>query len=299
MSDFTSKTVNDLREMLVKSGKYTDEQTKLIKGKAKLVEAVLELNEEDLVDLSQAKFEDVEIEISSEDDGPTDVPRPGYTSPEWSDYVLTQFSENELRDGHPTVVGLRRVASKLLGPIISSGPRTLTSSMTTDGPGRASCIYDISIVFNLVARDIRQFSAAAGAWVGNTDDEYAVYPEAIAEVRAEGRALRKALALNIVCADELTSKNTKEIVKESMKKDTSSGDWQESDNISEVQIMFLKKKCTELGINIDKFINSGKNQYTEIGNIPRAIAAKMIERLNDYQTNTDRSVKIPDELKSV
>ena len=67
-------------------------------------------------------FETVELQTpSNTETGVTDIVEtnaPSMTSPEWNEYVLSLFEENELIDGNPLVAGLRRVAEVVLGPIV-------------------------------------------------------------------------------------------------------------------------------------------------------------------------------------
>ena len=42
------------------------------------------------------------------------------SDPEWSEYVLDQMHDSELKQGNPTVDGLRRVTERVYGEIVSS-----------------------------------------------------------------------------------------------------------------------------------------------------------------------------------
>jgi hypothetical protein len=299
VKEFAQNSVSELREMLVKSGKYTEEQAQEIKGKSKLVEAILELgNLEDL----QSSFENAEVETpvlnianQAEVEGEeTSVQeQTDYNHPDWPGYVLSLFTENELVDGtYPKLIGLRRVAEMLLGPVVKSGPVNVFPATSLSDSGRASVVY--SVAFDWKSEGlVHEFSACADAWHGNSEEPYNIYPLCIAENRAEARALRRALKLNIVAAEEITMSDRQRGVKE----ETNAGEWQESDKISEAQIIFIRKKCGDLDINVESYINSEKEQYTDIREISRVAALKMIERLNQYQTSTDKSVEIPTELK--
>ena len=75
---------------------------------------------------------------------------PSVTSPEWNDYVLSLFEENELYDGRPLCAGLRRVAELLLGEIVSSKPTQIFPPLKGDEIGRATVIWEI--VFSMVLR---------------------------------------------------------------------------------------------------------------------------------------------------
>jgi Na+/phosphate symporter len=98
-----------------------------------------------------------------------------------------------------------------------------------------------------------------------------------------------------VCADELTRKNTAEIVKQSLAKSekATEGNWEEASLITDNQINSIKLLCDRLGIDANKFINSGSKKYADIVEISRQTAANMIKRLNAYQSSSNGSVEIP------
>ncbi len=124
------------------------------------------------------------------------------TDIEWNDYVMGHFSEKELFDGRPLCAGLRRVAELLLGKIVSSKPtQVFPPSNTGEEIGRATGVWEV------IFEDMSVFSDVADAWEGNTDDTFCVFNTATAATRAEGRALRKALRLKTVAAEEMTTKS--------------------------------------------------------------------------------------------
>lgn len=231
---------------------------------------------------------------------------PEYGSFEWDEYVMSMFKEHELIDGNPTVVGLRRIAEKLLGPIIDSGPIQVQANMPETTVGRATCTYSVTFYpWRVNSEELatdggfnkRVFRASADSFVGNTDGVYAVFPVAIAETRAEARALRRALLIKNVSHDELTKESVSTFTLENTLKNSKSengSEWDEEQKISSTQIAFLEKKTDLLGINLEKFINSGENKYSSIDKVSRGTAAKMIERINQYQTET---LPIPAEIK--
>lgn len=287
MSDIHQKTISDLRKMLVESG-MSQKEADNIKGKANLVTAVLERVEE-----KSEKSQEV-VDVKEKE---VDNKRPAITSPEWQDFLMGEFRQEEMLDGYPTVYGLRRLVMSLLGQITFSAPVKLESLLTESSPGRAYCNYEVRV--RLRHGEELVFGAAAGAFSGNTDDVYSVFPEAIAEVRAEARALRKALNLKTVSADELTKKDTKEVVKKLAEKKAevvTTGQWQPSELISPIQQTFVEKKCRSLNINVEKFISSGDWKYNSIKDVTANDAEKMIDKLNDYQSNTSSSTVVPTDL---
>lgn len=275
MSAYTQNSVTELREMLVKSGKMTQEEADNIKGKSKLVEAVLGLEES-----TEPVFEmPTELPVANEVNVGV-VVEPTPTDPGWNEFVMSQFTKDELYNDNPKLNGLRRVTEKLIGKIVSSGPVVLNAATEIDHPGRASVIYKVEIVdfFN----NSLFFSAVGGSFLGNTNDEYGVYPECMAENRAEARALRRALRLSNVSADEVTDKNTKDIIKAALiAKNGTDGEWKESELISEPQTIFLNKKTTALGLDLTKFLFD--NGHPDIKTISRGDALKLIDILNKME----------------
>lgn len=134
-----------------------------------------------------------------------------YGSPEWTQYVLGQLNQDEHVDGYPKCSGLRRVAPMILGPIISSKasfvhvshsePRSVTVNYEVVFDWALDTIVGFG---NLEQRgDLRTFGGLADCVESN--NTYGVHPAATAETKAESRALRKALAINVITAEEITS----------------------------------------------------------------------------------------------
>lgn len=292
-------SVDDLRAVLVRSGKYTQEQADAIKGKTKLTEAVLALENTEENQISSF-FDDVEVESVVNTPKQKESEQkviPSKLAPEWQDYVLSQFVSSELEDGkYPNLVGLRRVSQILLGEIVDSLPTQLNTIVDErNKTGYSVCVY--KVVFDN-GFGIKSFSAAASASANNTDDEYSVFPEAIAESRAEARAIRKALNLKIVSKDELTSKNIKEVISSLNTREIErSGAWLEDDGISTSQKLMIGKTADRLGIDLQKLLE--KEKLTSIDVLSKKEAANLIELLNKYQSSGKESIEIPVEIKKV
>jgi hypothetical protein len=302
----TQPSVNELRRILVESGKYTQEQADNIKGKSKLSELVLELGADNDVPAIAAIFDSLELETSKVvkeavdkvfEDKQEENDIPTRLDAGWQDYVLAQFKPEELDNGYPKIIGLRRVAQKLIGPIISSLPTLLNTVVDERNPsGRTSCIYEITFAPHDTIDFSIKYGAAASAWIGNTDDDFAAFTEAIAEVRAESRALRKALNLNIVSQEETTTKNVKEIVQALQTREVEkSGDWQEDDSISVSQELMIKKTTERLGVDLGKLLT--KENLGELNELTKKQAIRLIDLLNQYQNSSKESVAIPEEIK--
>jgi hypothetical protein len=232
-------------------------------------------------------FEDVELQTPSNtrtgivdviDDG-----RPKTTDPEWNDYVLSLFEDNEMYDGRPLCHGLRRVAELLFGDIICSRPTKVFPPQDDNGIGRATVIWEI------VFENGQSFSDVADCWEGNTDDTFCVFNTATAATRAEGRALRKALRLRVVAAEEITKKNTAEIVKSISQTNaiqSTQGEYQSTGRMTENQERFIDGKSKQLDINPAKLFKDVFSLSVS-RKIDKKQASDAIEKLNEYQQNKD------------
>jgi hypothetical protein len=293
-----AETVDELRAKLVSLG-MTAEEANSIKGKGALKDMI-----ENLEDLQNANVEETEILETGTPPGLTEVIEtkpPSYDSPEWESYVMAKFQANELAEGkHPKLPGLRRVANLLLGDVVFSSPTKVDTVLLPDAPGRCSVVYTIRIMWkfgmHLPYNDIREFSALGGSWHGNTDDMFAVFPEAIAEARAEARAYRKALQLSVVGADELTRKDTAEITRSVVEKAVIPSTEQPK-KITNNQINSIKNISARLGIDVTKFINMGSKKYDVIEDVSYEVATKMISQLSRYQSNGEDFQEIPASIK--
>jgi hypothetical protein len=238
-------------------------------------------------------FEDVGLQSPSSDvdtkpKNVVEVDGVSRTSPDWNNYVMSLFEDDELFEGRPVCAGLRRVAELVLGPIVSSRPALVFPPLSGDEIGRATVVWEV--VFDCG----RLFSDVADSWEGNTDDAFCAFNTATAATRAEGRALRKALGVRTVTAEEMTSKNTASIVKNVSNKRNSSteGEYDESQRMTDPQANFIDVKAKQLNINVAEFfkvvfkINVNRK-------VDKRQASTAIEQLNEYQA--DKS-SVPDSI---
>ena len=213
---------------------------------------------------------------------------PSMLSPEWHDYAMTLFQEDELMNGHPLVTGLRRVSELVLGPMAFSGPTWVKPTDRDDHHGRATVIFTIEFANGLKCSEV------ADSWEGNTDDMFCAFAVAIASTRAEARALRKVLKIKGVAAEELTKKDTAKIVRDLSKQNNSSGgEYNDSGRMSDAQYNFIDIKCKQLNVNGGKLF---KDEFKVDNNrkISKKVASDIIDVLNDYQRDKNT---IPSEFK--
>jgi len=240
---------------------------------------------QDQIDLelfdTESITEDDVLLVPKEEKDP-DIPE--YASPEWNKYVMGHFRADELIDGNPICAGLRRVAGLLLGEVVESGPDQVFPATDGNGPGRATVVYQVVINW-MNSGQVRVFKEVADVWHGNTDDLFCAHPVATASTRAEGRALRKALGVRCLAAEELARKDIVSIVQQSVQKDNPiSGEWDETAMISPSQTNFIDNKCRQLDINVMAFINSGEAVHDSIEEVEKSKASAMLGALNKYQT---------------
>lgn len=216
---------------------------------------------------------------SNTDTRPKDViltDAPSMLSPEWHDYAMTLFHDSELIDGHPLVAGLRRVSEMVLGTIVFSGPTQVFPVQREDHHGRATVVFTVEF-----SNGIR-YSEVADSWEGNTDDMFCAFAVAIASTRAEARALRKALKIKGVAAEELTKKDTAKIVRDiSTTKNSSEGEYNENSRMSDAQSNFVDVKCRQLNINGQELFKLFKVESSR--KVSKKVASDIIDNLNDYQ----------------
>ena len=274
MTNYSNMTVSELREILTGHG-VPNTVTDILKKK-ELIKLHKEVTVLDEVNLDE-DFEVIEEEAFEKTyESNIDPDAPDYNSTEWSDYVMTKFDKSELIDGNPICAGLRRVAELMLGTIIESGPEQVFPSTDPSKPGRATVLY--KVVFDWMNTGyIKTYKEVADVWHGNTDDLFCAHPVATASTRAEGRALRKALKIRALAAEELAKKDIVGIVQ------ATTADWNPEDTISNQQVTFINNKCKQLDIDVRKFVNMGATHYESINDVTRNTAQKMLRQLNDYQ----------------
>jgi hypothetical protein len=207
---------------------------------------------------------------------------PEMTDPQWSDYVMKLFDPTELYEGRPLCSGLRRVAELLLGRIVSSRPTQVFPPASGDQIGRATVVWEVVFI------DGSLFSDVADCWEGNTDDAFCVFNTATAATRAEGRALRKALRLKIVAAEEMTKKNTAGITRSisQTKSVTTEGEYDNSQRMTDSQANFVDVKCKQLDLNVVKFFKEVFDLNVK-RSVNKGQASNAINKLNEFQQNKD------------
>lgn len=210
----------ELKDALLALG-YTEEQLLDDQSKNLKRPALLEKlqahqqGEEGLVVLSDIEEDDdvgiaVELDTKENQDNtdksepePEEFDPPTPNDPEWTQFVLGKFLEDEVDGQNPRVEGLRRVAGELVGELIEEGC-DLVAVPTEENRFRA-CAKAWGIFLTPEGRT-KRFEALADAHSENCFEDYATYLVAMADTRAKGRMFRNALCLRRVVAAEEVSK---------------------------------------------------------------------------------------------
>ena len=201
----------------------------------------------------------------------------------WHDYVMSAFEKDELVDGNPTVDGMRRVCELLIGDIIEINSKVVQIP-TQENERRAT--VESTIIIDCLSGKTKAYSGCADVYYGNADGIYSKHPVALAETRAEGRALKRALRLRKVISAEEISKddeNSELIVKS-------------KDPINDNQKTFIGFACSKdrTNINVEKFIKSRLPNVKKIGDVKYTEAQELVKVLDEYNRKQDT---IPEEIK--
>lgn len=199
---------------------------------------------------------------------------------DWTDFVLQQLSEDEKIQGNPTTDGLRRVFEKVMNCTVIQADSNLVQAPEPSNEKRASVVHSITW-YDLnddvpEACKFKTVSGSADVYWGNCDKVYRNHPVAVAETRAEGRALRRAMRLRkVVAAEELS---------EHIEDDIS------ADNVTKItnnQINFIDVLAKRLDINVIELIKVLNINETNIKSILHQDALSIIRELSSYQQKID------------
>jgi len=270
-------SVKDVREELRSKG--VDDEETLSQSKRTLVEILLKTKEDDEILFESEESEDVDIlaavDASSLSDDDSLI-QPAFNSERWSEWVISQFSDDELENGAPTCDGLRRVAENVLGPI-EKVEVIKNDTPNINNKGNATVVVGITINPIVLEGHPRYgkyvyVEDLADANRLNTPEEIFKHPSATAGTRAESRAYRKLLRLRkVLTAEELASNTHTE------------EDWSPSTPITDQQITVIDMLCNRTNMNVIDFINCGDSKHVCIEQVSEQSAQKMLQYLNRIQ----------------
>jgi hypothetical protein len=197
----------------------------------------------------------------------------------WTDYVLELLSEDEKIKGNPTTDGLRRIFEIAMNCVVTESTSEVCQAPDPNNGQRATVVHCLTYVLKDAPADSPfntiTVNGAADVYWGNCDKVFRNHPVAVAETRAEGRALRRALKLRKVVAAEELADEVEDIDGHSVSK------------ISVNQVNFIDVLCKRLNINVFKLLENLDIAFDNVYNIKHEEAVQLIRELNSYQQNTD------------
>jgi hypothetical protein len=203
--------------------------------------------------------------------------------------VLSLLSDDEKIAGNPTTDGLRRIFEIALNCTVVESTSEVVQSPDNNNDKRATVLHTLGFVLNddrsgKPDLNKRIVSGAADVYWGNCDKIYRNHPVAVAETRAEGRALRRALKLRKVVAAEELSKDIEDDI-----------NGHNINKINNNQINFIDVISKRLDIDVVKLLNSMDIDSSKIYTIEHDKAVEIVQKLTAYQQDM---TTIPDSVKS-
>ena len=222
--------------------------------------------------------ETVSVEINHKEVTPNDI--------EWTDHVLSLLSDDEKISGNPTTDGLRRIFEIALNCTVIESISSVVQTPDISNEKRATVVHNISYILNdgyenasLLKTKI--VSGAADVYWGNCDKVFRNHPVAVAETRAEGRALRRGLKLRKVVAAEELAKDIE--------------DHPDHDTVTKItnnQLNFMDVLAKRLDINMTKLLEKLALQVDNLYNISYTDAVNIVTKLTQYQQQNNVSEDI-------
>ena len=212
-----------------------------------------------MVEVYDKKEENIQLE---------DKPRrPHEYDPGWSEYILDNMSDSELIQGAPTVDGLRRATEKCFGEILQS------KSEIVEVPTRQNnkCTIKHSLTIRKYSTDsIIEVDGCVDVLYDKIPYPFNTHLVATADTRAEGKALRRALKIRVVTAEELQNQDEDDVMAS-------------EEGMNDQQILALNQMCKRLNISVVKFVKSQYNEVKVINDVSNMEARDLIGQLSGFQ----------------
>lgn len=194
---------------------------------------------------------------------------------EWTDYVLSHLDPTELVDKSPKVAGLRRLCEKFIGEIVATHVRAIQVPCI-DNQFRATVEVTIHIERNLDGK-LRIYSDVSDTSADNSSPPFRNYQAAMSQTRALGRALRQALKINVVTAEELDKNDNSPATPTPV----------DNEQIAEVQIRGIDKFCKELDISVKDLVNLGDTKYANIKECNKTAGTALLKQVQEMTKNVN------------
>jgi hypothetical protein len=214
----------------------------------------------------------------------------GPHDPKWVEFILDKLEAREMIDGAPTTDGLRRVTEDVFGQIIGSETEILEIPSTNlketirctakhtltimryDSMGATRSNTGLSFFNSGTPSGTIKVSACVDVLAENLPSPYNKHLVATACTRAEGKALRRALKIRIITAEE--QQNSTEVVDEVE---------QQSDTITDQQLLAINALCKKLNISMKKLVQRSYPSVTSTKELTRGNGRDIISTLSGFQ----------------
>lgn len=230
--------------------------------------------------MAKKKDDEIAVEIKKTV-SPNDV--------EWTDHVLGLLTDDEKINENPTTDGLRRIFEIALNCRLVASQTKVVQSPEPNNEKRATVVHSITYRLNSETPDTNNLNlvtvdGSADVYWGNCDKIFRNHPVAVAETRAEGRALRRALKLRKVVAAEEIAKDIE--------------DHPDENSVSKItnnQINFIDVIAKRLNINVTKLLEKNGLVNDNIYSLLHEDAVTIIRLLSKYQQDMNQ---IPEDILS-
>lgn len=195
--------------------------------------------------------------------------------PEWTERVMSMLTDKEKVDGKlPRVNGLRRIAQKILGPIVSN--KVLEVAPSTNAEQRSTVVVEIMLHNKFLDEIVVQGGVAECNQLNGKGFE--IHASSVSQSKAEAVALRKLLCLDIVTFEEMGGTENKT---DDAPIDMDS----ENETLSNSQRILIETLCGRVGVALNKVFNDKMT--------PKE-AKELIGKLNEWQQSEQGA---PEELR--
>ena len=178
------------------------------------------------------------------------------------------MSDTELVNGAPTVDGLRRIAEKCYGEIVSSSSR-IVDSPSSDNNLRCTICHTLRIIKYRNGQEI-SVDGCVDVVYHKTPYPFKDHLVATADTRAEGKALRRALKIRVITAEELQNEDETEALAA-------------DDPVNDQQILAINQLCKRLDISVEALVKGQYNTAKSISNLRNLEARLLIGNLSEFQ----------------
>ena len=228
--------------------------------------------------IAETEFEEMVQPISAEE---TAIDRiitddlkgaPADYEPEWSEYLLDQLSDHELINGAPTVDGLRRIAEKCFGEIVDSRSQIVETPCADNGM-RCTVCHTLRVIKYRNGQQV-QVDGCVDVVYHKTPYPFKDHLVATADTRAEGKALRRALKIRVITAEELQHEDEEEALSS-------------DEAVNDQQVLAINQLCKRLNISVVAIAKDQYNTIKSINDLRNLEARLLISKLSGLQRTPD------------